>query len=250
MAPLNTCGHCQWTRGGVLNVSVNIISLLLMFLFIRFLLDKLRGPLVFDSITVMSWYWLVAASFFSLFYLFTNMGYSGRYALFYTVYAVPALFLAARLGALGRRGTALLCAAYLFIGSVLLAHGVFGVSQYNAEVHGIAKYLVQHSYERGYATYWKANILTELSDGRLEVYAVEGDSLGEPYKWLQKKDHIGHAPEGRIFIIVSNEERKQSKFSGLDDEHLLMTQEQYLVYGYDSLAEAMQEEEKNVSRAN
>ena len=61
---------------------------------------------------------------------------------------------------------------------------------------------------------------------------------------------VNTTPECRIFIVVPNEERKQSKFSGLDDEHLLMTQEQYLVYGYDSIADAMQKEEKHVSRAN
>lgn len=67
----------------------------------------------------------------------------------------------------------------------------------------------------GYATFWNANVLTELSNGKIEVWSwgVESSdefrnmtSPDEIYEWLQLKDHKKERPEGKVFILLSNAE--------------------------------------------
>ena len=67
----------------------------------------------------------------------------------------------------------------------------------------------------GYATFWNANVLTELSNGKIEVWSwgVESSdefrnmtSPDEIYEWLQLKDHKKERLEGKVFILLSNAE--------------------------------------------
>jgi len=66
-------------------------------------------------------------------------------------------------------------------------------------------------YRNGYASFWGANILTELSDGEIEVWCVEefdGDTPHNPaiYQWLQKKSHDTELPVGKTFVVWNAED--------------------------------------------
>jgi hypothetical protein len=75
----------------------------------------------------------------------------------------------------------------------------------------IADALQERGYRNGYATFWNANILTELSDGAIDVWCVEafdGDTPKHPaiYQWLQKKSHDTELPVGKTFVVWNAEE--------------------------------------------
>lgn len=104
-----------------------------------------------------------------------------------------------------------------------------------------AKWLVENGYKNGFATYWNCNILTELSNGDLEMYIVIDTNLGlktmEMYEWYQIKDHLKD-PSGRIFLLLTDKEIKH-KFVRyyIDDNRLVYDQDGIKIYEYASAAE-------------
>ena len=63
--------------------------------------------------------------------------------------------------------------------------------------------LVDKGYTQGVAQFWTADIVTELSNGKIEMWTLEqGTPVYE--EWAQKKDHITNGPDGRYFYIFDN----------------------------------------------
>lgn len=66
-----------------------------------------------------------------------------------------------------------------------------------------AQWLVDHGYDKGYASYYHANVLTELSSGQLETWAMLTYADDEAHPFLQTMDHLQEAPKGRVFALVA-----------------------------------------------
>jgi hypothetical protein len=107
-----------------------------------------------------------------------------------------------------------------------------------------AEWLVDNGYSKGYATFWNSNILTELSNGKIETWTIMNDSNQvtetlHPYEWLQASAHDTETPDGKFFFVVSEEEYKNNcvpAFSGLLD-HLYYQDGFLRIYGFDSMTE-------------
>ena len=54
---------------------------------------------------------------------------------------------------------------------------------------------MDNGYTEGYATFWNGNAMTELTNGKLDVWTLQ--SLDEDYvpNWLQRKDHLTTDPQ-------------------------------------------------------
>ena len=64
----------------------------------------------------------------------------------------------------------------------------------------------------GYATFWNANVLTELTNGRVEVVAMRVSEQGVPVldSWLEIEENTGeNRPEQEVFLLLSPQEREQ-----------------------------------------
>lgn len=77
----------------------------------------------------------------------------------------------------------------------------------------------------GYATFWNANIVTELSDGEIEVVALERDSDGgmRLYRWLEAEDSLAmSAPEEPVFLLLGvwEEDGMEDFLSGCQAERV------------------------------
>ncbi len=101
-------------------------------------------------------------------------------------------------------------AACAVIGFFLLAGAngylhLLGVSG-NGERMGYINYLRENGYDYGYATFWNANITTEMSDGTIDMTSLDpnADKL-EVFKWLTDKRLMEEEHE-RSFLVLTNEE--------------------------------------------
>ena len=65
----------------------------------------------------------------------------------------------------------------------------------------VSDWLVENGYTKGYATFWYANALTELSDGVLELWTVDDMTRMNLHEWLQDKGH-NQLPEGEVFLLI------------------------------------------------
>lgn len=109
-------------------------------------------------------------------------------------------------------------------------------SDKNAEKRVIARQLEEKGYRFGYATYWNANIVQELSNGAVEIanlHMGEDGSLSL-FRWssMQRYYEEDYAQD-RVFLLLTEEEERALGGSGL----LEAGEEEfrsggYAVYGY------------------
>ena len=96
-----------------------------------------------------------------------------------------------------------------------------------AELKKIAVFLTENGYRDGYATFWNGNVLTELSNGYLDVWISsdelnEGENNDRTFEWLQKKSHVCEHPEGKVFWVLSEAQRRDSRLiKYVPDQHII-----------------------------
>ena len=81
----------------------------------------------------------------------------------------------------------------------------------NADRREVAAFLEENGYHFGYATYWNANIITELTDGRVEIANVGDAEHLEYFQWSSPMKYYenGYA-EGEVFLLLSGEETSEA----------------------------------------
>lgn len=122
------------------------------------------------------------------------------------------------------------------VGVFLTANAVYreaDLQTYPTELEDIAECLLDEGAVQGYATFWNANVLTEITDGEIDVYSVENWKNGDLNEWLQRKDHEGWEPVGSMFAIFRGEDLKEGE-PGFDDERLIYASDAFYVVVYDS----------------
>ena len=102
--------------------------------------------------------------------------------------------------------------------------------------------LQAEGYDCGYATFWRANVLTELSGGEVEMYCLEGpydgpEAFDTIFPWLQLKAHDDAPPAGKVFVLLSKYEGETSLpvFSRLDPSHAVYESPYLIALGYESV---------------
>ena len=127
---------------------------------------------------------------------------------------------------------------------VLLATGKTTLSYLtvdkNADRREVAAFLEEQGYTFGYATYWNANIITELTDGKVEIANVGDAEYLEYFQWSSPMKYYenGYA-EGEVFLLLDNEETAEAAGTGtLQNGRVVYESEAYTVLVYDS-AEAL-----------
>lgn len=76
----------------------------------------------------------------------------------------------------------------------------------NGERMGYINFVKEQGYDYGYATFWNANITTEMSDGEINMTSLDpnADKL-EVFRWLTDKRLIDGEHE-KAFLVLTNEE--------------------------------------------
>lgn len=97
--------------------------------------------------------------------------------------------------------------------------------------------LRQAGYTEGYATFWNANIMVELSNGAFDIRVWNPtEPLDDPddlYEWLQATDHFETHPDGPVFLFLQKSE-EDTILSGvtLDKGTVEFENDGYIAYGY------------------
>lgn len=91
------------------------------------------------------------------------------------------------------------------------------------EHEAAAAWLTENGYTQGFASFWNGNILTELSDGELEMYVYGELTEPELTPWLQETRHLTDVPEGRAFVFVGYLETFLADIPCMQEEHLVWT---------------------------
>ncbi len=184
---------------------------------------------------------LTAFALLAVIFCFTDMDKIGRYGLPVVVLLVPLIAVFVKKWETDRRVIALLAAALAGLSAVtgLNTYTLASRSDPNAELKDVYAYLDSAGYEEGYSSFWSGNILTELSDGKIDMrvvgtdYILNTDDLGYVYPWLQRKSHLDSQPEGRFFLLLVGVEAENCGFE-TEPEY---ANGRYSVYGFESFEE-------------
>lgn len=107
----------------------------------------------------------------------------------------------------------------------------------NETRYEVAEYLVEEGYNFGYASYWNSNIMTEVSNGELEMANLWSlESLGD-FKWSSRVS--SYEPKvGKVFLIAGTDELYALEEHGmLDKQEIIFTNEDYTVLHFDNQEE-------------
>lgn len=192
---------------------------------------------------------------FILLYMFTDLSYVDRYNIPIIVLSIP--MIAILFKNMKVRDTVKDTVIMTFVLLVTLSGYLFCQSIYKAdyteELRNIVAVLEDGQYTEGYATFWRANILTELSNGNIDVrdwqysnregdYPMTVTSIDDTYKWLQLTAHDYTHPTGKVFLLFTINEWENNPWKGkLSTEHIIYQSDNYMVIGYDTYEKLRQD---------
>ena len=116
----------------------------------------------------------------------------------------------------------------------------------NAEIREVMNFLLREGYYNGYSTFWNANILTELSNGKIEAWDLaEGyfdqglilfniKDIDQVHPWLQKISHSYTHPVGKTYFLLTSGEYENNNWKdGLKEDKLIWDSSRYKIFGYE-----------------
>lgn len=133
-------------------------------------------------------------------------------------------------------------AALLFMTTVFVLNSVHYIRKNmrvaDADYEVTADWLVENGYQNGFTTFWNSSILTEASDGYLQMYTFGTWKDTELNPWLQEKEHLESLPEGKVFVFVPKLDKDVSLLA--QDDHLIQQTADGWIYEYGSAQEVME----------
>lgn len=199
--------------GGICNAIAVVMTALFFMVFI--LVWRKRGELSQTE----SFIYLFATITFLLNTFVMTLGQNDEYADRYiSIGMVPAIMLMGLIYKLyiermerARAISAMMIAVFLILG----ARGYLNLIHYsgNGNRLGYINFLEENGYDYGYATFWNANITTEMTDGRIDMTSLDPNAEDlRVFRWLTDKRLIDE-PHDRAFLVLENDEAGMYKGS-------------------------------------
>lgn len=187
-------------------------------------------------------FFLSATVIYVMIYLFTDMFYEDRYTLPFIVFLLPIMcFSLSNHGWIKPVKIAFISALSIMIfAASLCVYKAYWFTDKTAEHREIVNFLLENDYNNGYSTYWNANLITELSNGKIDSYvwtsSIENIAdVDDLYRWLQVKSHKDNPPTDKVFIVLSKEEYDNSilrRYIGANQ--LIYLTSNYYVLGFNN----------------
>lgn len=106
--------------------------------------------------------------------------------------------------------------AGIVIGICVCAASIATMQQFEAvprrssqqDIIPVSRWLKENGYHKGIADFWNSNVVTELTDGKVEMWTISIDSDELTLNtacWLQRKSHE-YFENGEYFILLPNEQ--------------------------------------------
>jgi len=109
----------------------------------------------------------------------------------------------------------------------------------NAEEKQVAQFLAEEEYVFGYATYWNANIMIELTNGYVEVANISDVEEMSMFLWSSPKKYYEKGYHtGKTFLLLTVEEAgKYADTEVVLRGEIVYEDDAYIVYHYDTAEE-------------
>ena len=194
----------------------------------------------------MALFTMAAFLLFILLYLFTSLSYINRYNLPIIILSIP--MIAILFQNTGLKAVTNYAAITIFVLLITCSGYVFYKEEskidITAEFRSIVAALQEEDCTEGYSTFWLSNVLTELSNGDIEVWHwkssdskgyISAESIDDTDDWLQPKSHDDTHPEGKLFLLFTTAEWENTPWTEkLSTEDIIYQSDEYIVIGYEN----------------
>lgn len=171
-------------------------------------------------------------------FLFTNSTIVDRYYITVAVFVLPliAIYFERETIPLDRLIAGIMLAGCLVLSTSKVVYSI-GTANKNQDKQAVAAFLEENGYHFGYATYWNGNIITELTDGAVEIANVEPGAEGEfdYFTWSSPMKYYTPEYEAKAsFLLLSNEEVVEfEECKTVNEGKVLYADEYYTVFEYE-----------------
>ncbi len=122
-------------------------------------------------------------------------------------------------------------------GSAFKNYRIGGVPN-DETIHNVSTWLKnQDEYKQGIAMFWNAPVVTEKTDGKIEMWTVEDYTALQPCEWLQVKSHMT-LPKGKVFVLIpdvmANDGTERCEAL---KKYIIYDDGNYIVYGFNHYTE-------------
>lgn len=180
-------------------------------------------------------FFLAAFALNTFVFVFTNSTIVDRYYITVMIFILPliAIYFEEEKMPLDRLLAGLLLVGCLFVSTVKEVYSIATVDK-NVEKKEVAVFLEENGYTFGYATYNNANIITELTDGAVEVANILDPVSMEYFKWSSPQKYYTEAYEDTAAFLLLTEEEAMDYEAGGDVFGMEKVYEKdgYVVYAY------------------
>lgn len=141
-------------------------------------------------------------------FIFTSSTMVPRYYLPILAFALPVLciYCETEKHAVDRMALSLVLAACLLLGTAKTSLSMMQ-SDRNESKRAVAQFLLENGYEFGFASYAYANMITELTDGAVEIANINDPMHLEYFCWSSPAKYYDESyHDGEVFLLVPMEE--------------------------------------------
>lgn len=175
-------------------------------------------------------------------FVFTTSTMVPRYYITILIFALPVLafYMEGKEPALDRLAIGSLLAACFLLGSAKVTLSFLTVDK-NEGKRAVAAFLEENGYDFGFATYWNANIMTELTDGAVEIGNISDPEELAYFKWSSPSRYYEDGyHQGEAFLLLTAEEMEEySGAEALQAGELVYQAGGYAVFLYENTEELM-----------
>lgn len=189
------------------------------------------------------WFFVIAFALNSFVFVFTTSTIVPRYYITVMMFAVPllAVYFEEEKLPLDRIAVMVILCGCMGLATMKCVFSFIGTDK-NADKRQVAAYLSQEGYHFGYGTYWNGNIITELTDGQVEIANINKLEDMDDFLWSSPKKYYQpdyHA--GKTFLLLTREEQeKYQEEPAVKEGREVYQDEYYTVLHYDSMEEFQQ----------
>ena len=186
---------------------------------------------------------LVTAFFLNVFvFVFTTSTMVPRYYITMLIFALPILAFYGESGAfkLDRLAVGAILSVCLIMGTGKIVYS-FVTTDKNEDKRQVAEFLDQNGYHFGFATYTNGNIITELTDGAVEIANVGDPQYLDYFCWSSPTRYYQEGYyKGEIFLLLTSEEAiEYAGAAPVQHGDTVYQDGAYVVLVYDSVEELM-----------
>lgn len=171
-------------------------------------------------------------------FVFTTSTMVPRYYITVLIFALPVLafYLEQEKLMLDKTVVVLLMAVCLFLGTAKTVFSFIGTDK-NEQKRPVAEFLAENGYDFGFATYNNGNIITELTNGEVEIANIWDPQNLNYFKWSSPMRYYEEGyHEGEVFLLMTaGEVTEFAESQSVKKGEVIYEDGNYVVFLYDNV---------------